>query len=132
MVQNVSTYDDLVKSFHSTFQDKTVIPETLEFEWAMKAIGTYSHDLTRLNFNQDTLEFDIPLERYIIDTLGLMMKKYYQERELSKVNKRISIVGKDLSIDGTNGSKTATKAELEMIIKDLDDRIYKLTPSAYN
>ena len=41
------------------------------------------------------------------------MKQSYQEREVSKVNKRISIVGKDISIDGNNGSKTAARNELD-------------------
>ena len=41
------------------------------------------------------------------------MKVYYMEREVSKVNKRVSIVSKDISIDGNNGSKTAAKNELD-------------------
>ena len=61
-----------------------------------------------------------------------MMKKFYQERELSKVNKRISIVSKDLSIDGSNGSKTATLNELQKVSEELDEMIYKQTPSAYD
>ena len=61
-----------------------------------------------------------------------MMKKSYQERELSKVNKRISIVSKDLSIDGSNGSKTAAKSELDKVCEELNNMIYKQTPSAYS
>ena len=85
-----------------------------------------------LDFDEELNEFDSKLKRYTIDTLGLMMKKFYQERELSKVNKRISIVSKDLSIDGSNGSKTATLNELEKVSEELDEMIYKQTPSAYD
>jgi hypothetical protein len=127
-----TTYDDVIKSFHSSFQDKVVIPETLELEWFNKAVGKYSYEIATINFDEILKEFDSQLDRYVIDTLGATMKKYYQERELSKVNKRISIVGREISIDGNNGSKTATKNELDYISSELDDMLFKQTPSAYS
>ena len=128
----VSTYEDVIKSFHSSFQDKVIIPESLEREWFLKAVGKYSYEIDPLNFDEELLEFDSTLDRYVIDTLGSIMKKYYQQRELSKVNKRISIVGKDISIDGSNGSKTAAKSELEMVSQEVDEMLFKQTPTAYN
>ncbi len=128
----ISTYEDVLNSFHSSFQDKVLIPESLEREWFLKAVGKYSYEIDPLNFDEELLEFDVRLDRYVIDTLGSMMKKYYQQRELSKVNKRISIVGKDLSVDGSNGSKTAAKSELEMVSQEVDEMLYKQTPTAYN
>ena len=127
-----TTYEEVINSFHSTFQDKVVVPETLEKVWFLKAVGKYSFEIDSINYDEELNEFDSKLTRYVIDTLGLMMKKFYQERELSKVNKRISIVSKDLSIDGSNGSKTATKNELDDVSKELDEMLYKQTPSAYN
>lgn len=127
-----TTYEEIIKSFHSTFQDKVVIPESLEKEWFLKAVGKYSFEIDPIIYIDELEEFDSQLNRYTIDTLGLMMKKFYQERELSKVNKRISIVSKDLSIDGSNGSKTATKNELDKVCEELDNMIYKQTPSAYS
>ena len=127
-----TTYEEVINSFHSTFQDKVVIPETLEKVWFLKAVGKYSFEIDSINYDEELNEFDSKLTRYVIDTLGLMMKKFYQERELSKVNKRISIVSKDLSIDGSNGSKTAVKNELDDVSKELDEMLYKQTPSAYN
>lgn len=131
-MESVSTYEDVIKSFYSTFQDKVVIPESLAMEWFLKAVGKFSYEINPLNFDKKTLVFDIELDRYVIDTLGSMMKKFYQERELSKVNKRISIVGRDLSIDGSNGSKTAAKSELEIVSNEVDEMLYKQTPTAYN
>lgn len=128
----VSTYEDVLSSFHSSFQDKVLIPESLEREWFLKAVGKYSYEIDPLNFDEELLEFDVKLDRYVVDTLGSIMKKYYQQRELSKVNKRISIVGKDLSVDGSNGSKTAAKSELEMVSQEVDEMLYKQTPTAYN
>lgn len=127
-----TTYTEVINSFHSTFQDKVVIPKGLEKVWFLKAVGKYSFEIDSINFDEELNEFDSKLKRYTIDTLGLMMKKFYQERELSKVNKRISIVSKDLSIDGSNGSKTATLNELQKVSEELDEMIYKQTPSAYD
>lgn len=127
-----TTYTEVINSFHSTFQDKVIIPESLEKEWFLKAVGKYSFEIDPINYIDELEEFDSELNRYTVDTLGLMMKKSYQERELSKVNKRISIVSKDLSIDGSNGSKTATKSELDKVCEELNNMIYKQTPSAYS
>ena len=131
-MKKVSTYQDVVNSFHSTFQDKVENPDALERVWFFKAVGKFSHEIARLNIDEELFEFDIQLERYVIDTLGVMMKEFYQQTELSKVNKRISIVSKDISIDGSNGTKTATKAELEMVNEEVRNMVYKQTPSAYN
>lgn len=127
-----TTYEEIIKSFHSTFQDKVVVPESLEKEWFLKAVGKYSFEIDPITYIDELEEFDSQLNRYTIDTLGLMIKKFYQERELSKVNKRISIVSKDLSIDGSNGSKTAAENELDKVCEELDNMIYKQTPSAYS
>ena len=125
-------YEDVINSFHSTFQDKVAIPESLEEVWFNKAVGKYSYELQPLVYDNDEKEFDSELDRYIIDHLGVMMKLFYQERELSKVNKRVSIVGKDLSIDGNNGSKTATKAELEYVDGDVKQMTSNQKPTAYS
>jgi len=104
---------DVFDSFESSFQDKCEVPTELELIWLLKAIGRYSVELDQLTFDSETLLFDSELNRYAIDTLGAYMKQSYQEREVSKVNKRVSIRGKDISIDGTGNAKTAAKYELD-------------------
>lgn len=110
-----TTANEVIQSFESSFADKSVLPESLEMEWLKKAVGRYSVELSDLNFDIELFQFDTELDRYTIDTLAEFMKQSYQERQYSKVNKRISITGKDIGIDGSNGSKTATKAELDYI-----------------
>ena len=110
-----TTANEVIQSFESSFADKTVLPVSLEMEWFKKAVGRYSAELSDLNFDVELNQFDTRLDRYTIHTLAEFMKQSYQERQYSKVNKRISITGKDLGIDGSNGSKTATKAELDYI-----------------
>lgn len=122
---------EVFDSFEASFQDKCIIPLELEIEWLLKAIGRYSIELDPLEFDRLTLTFDKKLNRFVIDTLAAFMKQSYQEREVSKVNKRVSIVSKDLSIDGNNGSKTAAREELNYDAAKTADMIYAQMPTAY-
>lgn len=122
---------EVIDSFEASFQDKCIVPFELELEWLLKAIGRYSLELDPLNFDRLTLTFDKTLNRYVIDTLAAFMKQSYQEREVSKVNKRVSIVSKDISIDGNNGSKTAAREELNYDSSKSADMIYAQMPTAY-
>lgn len=130
-MEKSSTYEDIILSFHSTFQDKVLIPESLEREWFLKAVGVYSYEIENLVYDEEIHEFDKELDRYVIDTLGLMMKKFYQQRELSKVNKRISIVGKDLSINGGMASSKYSENELAQVSTEVSEMLFKQTPTAY-
>lgn len=126
-----TTAQDVYDSFESSFRDKQVISDDLEFVWLLKAIGRYSVELDELTFDESTLEFDRKLDRYAIDTLGAFMKQLYQEREVSRVNKRVSIVGRDLSIDGSNGQKTAARNELDYDTSKSIEMINNVLPTAY-
>lgn len=123
---------EIIESFESSFQDKCVIPFELEMMWLNKAIGRFSVELDPLIFDEETLEFDCKLDRYVIDTLASFMKQYYMERQYSLVNKRISIVSKDLSIDGSGNQKNHTKNELDYSILQALDMIENQKPTAYN
>ena len=126
-----TTAQDVFDSFESSFRDKQVISDDLEFVWLLKAIGRYSVELDELTFDENTLEFDRKLDRYAIDILGAFMKQSYQEREVSRVNKRVSIVGRDLSIDGSNGQKTAARSELDYDTSKSIEMINNVLPTAY-
>ena len=126
-----TTAQDVYDSFESSFRDKQVISDDLEFVWLLKEIGRYSVELDELTFDESTLEFDRKLDRYAIDTLGAFMKQSYQEREVSRVNKRVSIVGRDLSIDGSNGQKTAARNELDYDTSKSIEMINNVLPTAY-
>ena len=122
---------DVIDSFESSFQDKREIPDELEMLWLKKAVGRFSVELSELSFDEQEKQFDRELSQYEIDTLALFMKKFYMEREVSKVNKRVSIVSKDLSIDGNNGSKTAAKNELDYVCSESEHMISNQMPTAY-
>ena len=59
------------------------------------------------------------------------MYQSYQERQVSLVNKRVSIVGKDLSIDGSNGTKTAEKSHLTYVESKASEMVENQKPTAF-
>lgn len=122
---------EIIDSFESSFADKQVIPFELEMVWLKKAVGRYSAELDPISLDPETLCFDAELDRYVIDTLAQFMYQSYQERQVSLVNKRVSIVGKDLSVDGSNGTKTAEKAHLEYVDEKARNMVENQKPTAY-
>lgn len=129
-MQNTSA-SEIIELFESSFADKCVIPYELELVWLKKAIGRYSTELTELSFNKESSEFNSSLDMYVKDTLAQMMKKFYQEREVSKVNKRIAITGKDLSWDASGNSKKYSKDELDYVVSEETEMINNQKPTAY-
>ena len=122
---------DVIESFESSFADKKKLPFDLELMWLKKAIARYSAELYKLNFDVIDNVFDSVLDQYVIDTLAVYMKQLYQERETSRVNKRVSIVTKSLSIDGTGNAKTAAKNELDYDAAKSDYMTWVQKPAAY-
>lgn len=129
---NNTNATEVIESFESSFQDKCIIPFELELLWLKKAIGRFSIELDPLVFDDEILEFDCKLDRYTIDTLASFMKQYYMERQYSLVNKRVSIVGRDISIDGSGNQKAHTKHELDYTTSQAIDMIENQKPTAYN
>ena len=123
--------NEIIQSFESSFVDKKVLPESLEMEWLKKAVGRFSIELDPLNFDTELNEFDCQLDRYVIDTLAAFMKQMYMERQWSLVNKRVSIVGKDLSVGASDNSKKYTQEELSYAESQSIDMIENQKPTAY-
>ena len=127
-----TTAQEVFDSFESSFKDKVVIPEALEIVWLKKAVGRYSIELSPISFDSDMMEFDRELDQYSIDTLAAFMKQSYQEREVSRINKQVSITGKDVSITMGQGGKTAVKEELDYCDSQSEQMIANQKPTAYN
>lgn len=127
-----TTAQEVFDSFESSFKDKVVLPKDLELIWLKKAVARYSIELDTLNFNDTLLEFDCKLEQYVIDTLAMFILQMYDEREWSRVNKQISIVGKDISIDGAGHTKTAARAKVEYSNSESSKMVSNQKPTAYS
>lgn len=122
---------EIIDSFESSFADKQVIPDELELIWLKKAIGRYSVELDQLTYDAEIQRFDKKLDQYIIDTLAQFMYQSYQERQVSLVNKRVSIVGRDISIDGSNGTKTAEKSHLMYVESKASEMVENQKATAF-
>ena len=53
----MTTADDVIQSFESTFADKTPLPDSLVFQWLIKAIARYSMEIDDLTFDVETKEW---------------------------------------------------------------------------
>lgn len=131
MANTQTTAQEVYDSFEASFQDKSIIPIELEYVWLLKAIARYSVELDPLEFDEEQQVFGEKLDRYVIDTLGAFMKQSYQEREVSKVNKRASIVGKDISINASSHLHTASRNELLYDESKSNYMINNQKPTAY-
>lgn len=127
-----TTAQEVFDSFESSFADKKIIPVELELLWLKKAVGRYSVELDPIKFCSMRMEFDSNLSQYTIDTLASFMKQYYQEREVSRINKQVSIVGKDISIDGAGHTKSAAKNELEYCNEQSNQMVFNQKPASYS
>lgn len=127
----VFTSKDVIESFESTFQDKFVIPIELEMQWFKDALALYELEISELGYNAETDEFATDVKSYQIITLGLMMKRSYCARELSRIIKIQNIVGKDVSLTGTGDQKRVSKEELEFEQNRIDDLLNKQKTSWY-
>lgn len=123
---------EVIESFHSSFMDKTEIPESLEIMWLKKAVAEYSTEISPLEYDEETGSFSEDLGQYIIDVLATMMKVMYLQRHYSKVNKIASIVGKDLSVNGQGNLSKYAEDELSKTKLDLELMLSNLKPTAYN
>ena len=124
--------DEVIESFESNFADKEELPVALEDMWLKKAIARFSVEVEAITYDDELQQFDCELDQYIIDTLANFMWQLYQERQVSKVNKRVSIVGKDISYDGTGNTKRYTKEELDYITIKSQEMINNQITPAYN
>jgi len=128
---NVTTAKDVIERFEGSFQDKKVIPLELELIWLDMAVARYSVELEELDYDSDSQKFSTKVNSYAISTLAAFMKQSYQEREVSKVNKRVSIVGKDLSINAGGHQTTAAREELAYDERKSNLMIDNQKPTAY-
>ena len=127
-----TTAQEVYDSFESSFRDKEIIPDTLELVWLKKAVARYSTELEPISFSEEEMAFDEVLDQYAIDTLAAFMKQLYQEREVSKVNKRTSIITKDISIDGAGHTKSAARNELLYDEEKSNYMVHYQKPTAYS
>lgn len=122
---------DVITSFESLPQSKYALPDLLVDQWLLDASGEYSAEISELNYDSATGEFDSKLPQYQIKTLAMIMYTYYLTRELSRAEKLNGIVTKDISITGSDASKRVTLADLELQLNKAKDMLNKQKTTAF-
>jgi len=128
----MTTTKDVFDSFETSFADKIVVNNAVELIWLRKAVARYSIEIDKIDYDFENNTFGETLNPYVIDTLAAFMKELYQEREVSRINKTISITGKDISITNGQGGKAAAANELAYVSYKSEKMAANQKPTAYS
>lgn len=127
-----TTYMDVLESFQSLPMSKYVLPEGLEYQWFLDALGEYELEISELNYDETIRAFSAKLKKYVIKTIALIMYTYYLTRELSRAEKLSGISGKDIQMTGADGTKRITFADLQFELERASDMLNKQKTTSYN
>lgn len=139
----MTSYKDVVSAFESIIKCKYVIDESLVYQWFLNALGEFELNIDTLGFDRNKLKFNPAdasskdfdkngfLSQHVIMTLAEVMKSYYMQQEVRRVNQLNNIIGKDLSLNGTGDTKKYTKAEADTIDYKIADLYTKQKVAAY-
>ena len=128
----VTTYEDVVRKFHSMPLTKFEIPEGLEAEWFSTAVADYELNLgCDLEYKEKKKKFSKQLDGSVVRTLAQMMYVSYLQRELSRVMALNGIYGKDVQLTGQDATKRVTKQELDDQIALVETLLHRQKNHAY-
>lgn len=139
----MTKYSDVVSAFESIIKNKYPLADGLVHQWFLNALAEYELNIGELGFNDASEEFISPsknnesfdlngnVKRHIILHLAEIMKSYYMQQEIRRVNQLNNIIGKDISLNGTGDTKKYTKEESDMLDYKIADLYTKQKPPAY-
>ncbi len=138
----MTTYENIVSAFESIIKNKYPIVDGLVYQWFENALAEYELNIDALGFDVETRAFTNPgdsdafdtdgsLKRHVILNLAEIMKSYYMQQELRRVNQLNNIIGKDVSLNGTGDTKKYTKLESDLLDYKIADLYTKQKVPAY-
>jgi len=128
----LTTYSEVVSAFESITKCKYVLPDELVKQWFINALAEYELEIDPLGFDIDTNTFIAPskksdsfesdgtLKKYVIINLAELMKSFYLQQEVRRVNQLNNVIGKDISLNGTGDTKRLTRAEADALNTKLE------------
>ena len=127
-----TTYEEVVKKFHSMPLTKFEIQEGLEREWFSTAVADYEPNIgCDLEYNEKKEKFSKKLDRSVVRTLAQMIYVSYLQRELSRVMALNGIYAKDVQVTGQDATKRVTKQELDDQIALVERLLHRQKEPAY-
>lgn len=139
----MTSYTDVISAFESIIKCKYVLADGLVRQWFLNALGEYELNIEPLGFDKENYIFVSPspsstafdktgdLKSYVILSIAEIMKSYYMQQEVRRVNQLNNIIGKDISLNGTGDTKKYTKAESDAIDSKIADLYTKQKVPAY-
>lgn len=138
----MTQYNEVVSAFESIIKCKYKLSDSLVEQWFKNALGQYELDIESLGYdpmirefvqpsqNSDSFEADGRLKYSVVVTLAEIMKSYYMEQEVRRVNQLNNVIGKDISLNGTGDTKRYTKAEADAVNEKIAYISVKQKPAA--
>lgn len=127
-----TTYEEVVKKFHSMPLTKFEIQEGLEREWFSTAVADYELNIgCDLEYNEKKEKFSKKLDGSVVRTLAQMIYVSYLQRELSRVMAINGIYAKDVQVTGQDATKRVTKQELDDQIALVERLLHRQKDPAY-
>lgn len=108
-----TTNQDVFNAFHSHPLTKYALPDGLEEQWLVKAIADFSLEISPLNYNVVTHEFDRNLDTAVVFTLGQHMYCSYLTRDLDRLRQLNGFRTSDMQMTGSDESKRTTYNDLQ-------------------
>lgn len=139
----MTSYTDVVSTFESIIKCKYVLTDGLVHQWFLNALGEYELNIESLGFDSENSVFVSPspssdafntsgnLKSHVILSLAEIMKSYYMQQEVRRVNQLNNIIGKDISLNGTGDTKKYTKEEADALDSKIADFYTKQKVPAY-
>ena len=127
-----TTYEEVVKKFHSMPLTKFEIQEGLEREWFSTAVADYELNIgCDLEYNEKKEKFSKKLDRSVVRTLAQMIYVSHLQRELSRVMALNGIYAKDVQVTWQDATKRVTKQELDDQIALVERLLHRQKEPAY-
>jgi len=127
-----TTYEEVVKKFHSMPLTKFEIQKGLEREWFSTAVADYELNIgCDLEYNEKKEKFSKKLDGSVVRTLAQMIYVSYLQRELSRVMAINGIYAKDVQVTGKDATKRVTKQELDDQIALVERLLHRQKDPAY-
>lgn len=139
----MTKYTDVVSAFESIIKNKYPLADELVYQWFVNALAEYELNIGELGFNDVLRVFISPsknnesfdsngnIKRHIVLHLAEIMKSYYMQQEIRRVNQLNNIIGKDISLNGTGDTKKYTKEESDLLDYKIADLYTKQKTPAY-
>ncbi len=121
----------VLDNFHTEFMSQSVLPEGLENQFLLKAIGDFELDLYALSYDDVNGVFNETLSQPEINALSMLMYKYYLKRELDRVLKLNNIVGREIQLTAMGQSKQATQKVYSEWVVEVKNYLNKIKDNSF-